>query len=50
MGGYTALQVGDRLGVAESTVNMHARHAIKKLGCVSKHQAALKALRLGLIY
>jgi DNA-binding CsgD family transcriptional regulator len=49
MDGQTALQVGYRLGIAESTVNMHSRHAIKKLGCGSKHQAVLKALRLGLI-
>jgi DNA-binding CsgD family transcriptional regulator len=49
MDGHTAQQVGDRLGIAERTVNMHSRHAIKKLGCVSKYQAAIKALRLGLI-
>jgi DNA-binding CsgD family transcriptional regulator len=49
MAGYTAQQVGDRLGIAERTVNMHSRHAMKKLGCASKHQAVLKALRLGLI-
>jgi DNA-binding CsgD family transcriptional regulator len=49
MDGETALQVGDRLGITERTVHMHSRHAIKKLGCASKHQAVLKALRLGLI-
>lgn len=49
MDGHTAQQVGERLGIAERTVNMHARHAIKKLGCASKHQAVLKALRLGLV-
>jgi DNA-binding CsgD family transcriptional regulator len=49
MDGKTASEVGDRLGIAERTVNMHSRHAIKKLGCASKHQAVLKALRLGLI-
>jgi DNA-binding CsgD family transcriptional regulator len=49
MEGHIAQQVGDRLGIAERTVNMHSRHAIKKLGCASKHQAVLKALRLGLI-
>jgi DNA-binding CsgD family transcriptional regulator len=47
--GHTAQQAGDRLGIAERTVNMHSRHAIKKLGYASKHQAVLKALRLGLI-
>jgi DNA-binding CsgD family transcriptional regulator len=49
MEGQTAQQVGDRLGITERTVNMHSRHVIKKLGCASKHQAAIKALRLGLI-
>jgi DNA-binding CsgD family transcriptional regulator len=47
--GKTAREVGERLGIAERTVNMHSRHAIKKLGCASKYQAAIKALRLGLI-
>jgi DNA-binding CsgD family transcriptional regulator len=47
--GHTALQVGDRLGITERTVHMHSRHAIKKLGCTSKHQAVLRALHLGLI-
>jgi DNA-binding CsgD family transcriptional regulator len=49
MDGHTALQVGDRLGITERTVHMHSRHATKKLGCASKHQAVLKAFRLGLI-
>jgi DNA-binding CsgD family transcriptional regulator len=49
MEGRTAQQVGDRLAIAERTVNMHSRNAIKKLGCASKHQAVLKALRLGLL-
>jgi DNA-binding CsgD family transcriptional regulator len=49
MDGLTAQQVGDRLGITERTVNMHARNVIKKLGCASKHQAVVKALRLGLI-
>jgi DNA-binding CsgD family transcriptional regulator len=47
--GHTALQVGDRLGITERTVHMHSRHATKKLGCASKHQAVLRALHLGLI-
>jgi DNA-binding CsgD family transcriptional regulator len=49
MDGHTALQVGDCLGITERTVHMHSRHATKKLGCGSKYQAVLKALRLGLI-
>jgi hypothetical protein len=37
------------LGISERTAAIHANHAAHKLGCVSKHQAALKALRQGLI-
>jgi DNA-binding CsgD family transcriptional regulator len=29
---------------------MHVTNAMHKLGCVNKHQAVLKALRLGLIH
>jgi DNA-binding CsgD family transcriptional regulator len=28
---------------------MHVNNAMHKLGCVNKHQAVLRALRLGLI-
>jgi DNA-binding CsgD family transcriptional regulator len=49
MDGQTARQVGNRLAITERTVNMHSRNAIKKLGCLSKHQAVLKALQLGLL-
>jgi hypothetical protein len=37
------------LGISGRTAAIHANHAAHKLGCVSKHQAALKALRQGLI-
>jgi DNA-binding CsgD family transcriptional regulator len=47
--GKTAREAGDRLAIAERTVHMHSRNAMKKLGCLSKHQAVLKALQLGLI-
>jgi DNA-binding CsgD family transcriptional regulator len=49
MDGQTARQVGARLAITERTVNMHSRNVIKKLGCLSKHQAVLKALQLGLL-
>ena len=37
------------LSIAEATVAKVLANAIRKLGCVSKPQAGVKALRLGLI-
>lgn len=49
MDGKTAWEVGNILGISERTVVLHLQTAMRKLGCISKHQAVLKALRLGLI-
>jgi DNA-binding CsgD family transcriptional regulator len=49
MEGKTAWEVGDVLGIAERTAVLHVSNATHKLGCVNKHQAVLKALRLGLL-
>ncbi len=49
MDGKTAWEVGAVLGISERTAVLHINNAMHKLGCVSKHQAVLKALRLGLI-
>ncbi len=49
MEGKTAWEVGALLGISERTAVLHVNNAMHKLGCVSKHQAVLKALRLGLI-
>ena len=49
MEGKTAWEVGSVLGISESTAVLHVNNAMHKLGCVNKHQAVLKALRLGLI-
>ena len=49
MEGKTAWEVGALLGITERTAVLHINNAMHKLGCVSKHQAVLKALRLGLI-
>ena len=37
------------LGISERTAALHVNNATHKLDCVNKHQAVLKALRLGLI-
>ena len=50
MDGKTAWEVAAVLALTERTVVMHLQNAMDKLGCTSKHQAVLKALRLGLIY
>lgn len=49
MEGKTAWEVGAILGISERTAVLHVNNATHKLGCTSKHQAVLKALRLGLI-
>ncbi len=49
MDGKTAREVGDRMSITERTAIQHLQNAMRKLDCNSKHQAVLKALRLGLI-
>jgi DNA-binding CsgD family transcriptional regulator len=49
MEGKTAWEVGAILGISERTAVLHVTNAMRKLDCASKHQAVLKALRLGLI-
>jgi len=49
MEGKTAWEVANVLGISERTAVLHANNAMHKLDCVNKHQAVLKALRLGLI-
>jgi DNA-binding CsgD family transcriptional regulator len=50
MEGKTAWELGTILGISERTAVMHVNNAMHKLGCTTKHQAVLKALRLGLIH
>ena len=49
MEGKTAWEVGGILGITERTAVLHINNATHKLGCINKHQAVLRALRLGLI-
>jgi len=49
MEGKTAWEVGAVLAISERTAVLHVQNAMRKLDCVNKHQAVLKALRLGLI-
>jgi DNA-binding CsgD family transcriptional regulator len=50
MDGKIAREIGELLGITERTAVVHLQGAMQKLGCNSKHQAVLKALRLGLIF
>ncbi len=50
MDGKTAKGIGSLLSVTERTVVAHLQNAMLKLNVNSKHQAVLKALRLGLIH
>lgn len=50
MEGKTAWEVGSILGITERTAVLHLQNAMRKLDAVNKHQAVLKALRLGLIH
>lgn len=50
MEGKTAWEWGRILGIAEQTAVRHTHNPSRKLGCVNKHQAVLKALRLELIW
>jgi len=47
--GKTAWETAAILGISERTAVLHITQAMRKLETVNKHQAALKALRLGLI-
>ncbi|HKX40216.1 MAG TPA: autoinducer binding domain-containing protein [Burkholderiaceae bacterium] len=49
MDGKTAWEVGNVLGITERTAALHINNATHKLGCANKHQAVLKAIRLGMI-
>ena len=50
MEGKTAWEVGTILGISERTAVLHLQNAMHKLEATNKHQAVLKALRLGLIH
>jgi DNA-binding CsgD family transcriptional regulator len=49
MEGKTAWEVGRILSISEQTAVRHLNNATHKLGCVNKHQAVVKALRLRLV-
>lgn len=50
MDGKTAPEIAEILHIGQRTTVFHIQNAMLKLNCNSKHQAVLKALRLGLIH
>lgn len=48
MDGKTAWEVGTIMSISERTAVLHLQNAMHKLNCVTKHQAVLKAIRLGI--
>ena len=49
MEGKTAWEVGTIMNISERTAVLHLQNSMHKLSCVTKHQAVLKAIRLGLL-
>ena len=49
MDGLTDWEVGDAMGISEKEVLLRLRRAMAKLGCATKYEAAIRAIRLGLV-
>ncbi len=49
MDGLSNFEVGRAMGISETDVLLRIRRAMKKLGCATKYEAALRAIRLGLV-
>lgn len=49
MDGKTAWEVGAIMNISERTAVLHLQNSMHKLDCVNKHQAVLKAIRLGIL-
>ena len=49
MDGLTSWEIGRKMALSGSDVTLRLQRAMKKLGCGSKYEAVLKAIKLGLI-
>ena len=47
--GLSNSDIGDAMGISETEVLLRLRRATAKLGCSTKYEAALRAIRLGLV-
>lgn len=50
MDGLTDWEVGQAMGISETEVLLRLRRSMQKLGCTNKYEAALRAIRLGLVH
>lgn len=50
MDGLNNSEVGHAMGISETEVLLRLRRSMKKLGCATKYEAALRAIRLGLVH
>ena len=46
--GYTSIEIGNKLGISDRTVNFHFSNMISKMGVHNRHEAIAKGARLGL--
>ena len=46
--GFSDWEIGDAMGISDTEVQLRLRRATRKLGCATKYEAALRAIRLGL--
>ena len=44
----TSIDIGEKLGIAERTVNFHFGNILSKLGALNRHEAIAIAVRRGL--
>jgi len=49
MDGLSDWEIGNAMGISETEVLLRLRRATKTLGCATRYEAALKAIRLGLV-
>ena len=47
--GLSNWEVGQAMGISETEVLLRLRRATTKLGCATKYEAALRAIKLGLV-
>jgi DNA-binding CsgD family transcriptional regulator len=47
--GLTDAEVGKQMGISGTEAMLRLRRAMTRLGCTSKYEAALRAIRLGLM-
>ena len=49
MDGLTSWEIGKRMDLSERDVALRLQRVMRKLGCGTKYEAVLRAIKLGLI-